>query len=111
MGEFRVPETFDVSGFDVGVRWKKYRQKIEIYLSATEKENEKRAEAKKIDIFLNIAGDDCLDIYNLFDVKKKSKLSDVLDAFGNHFEPRQNLAYCGFQFLSRRQQEDETIDQ
>ena len=111
MSLFRIPDPFTVDGYDVGVRWKKWKQKFLIYLRASSGSKEARSEKKKIDIFLNLVGDECLDVYNNISEENQSSLEDVLREFDRYFEPRRNLIYSGYQFLSRQQKEDESVDQ
>ena len=103
----RTPSAFIISG-NCGQEWKRWKQGFKIFLEASQQP--KWTEAKKVSLLLNLAGDDCIEIYNNFDQTKVSTLNEVLDQFDSYFEPRKNVVFEGFKFFTRNQQENEPID-
>lgn len=72
--------------------WKVWRQRFELFMEATSL-NAKR-EPQKVAILLHVIGEDCLQIYNTFDLPEESRnVAAVLKAFEDYFVPQRNTAY------------------
>ncbi|XP_039279974.1 uncharacterized protein LOC111053806 isoform X1 [Nilaparvata lugens] len=106
--EVRIPAPLTLEG-DVVSNWKRFKQNFEIYLLASGKSAEK--EPVKVAVFLNIIGDEGLDIYNNFKISddEKQKLVSVLKEFENHLVPKRNEIYERFLFYKRIQGKTEPI--
>ena len=107
----RAPEQLNFNG-DLVNNWKLWKQKFELYLTASGKE--KKEDNVKIAILLNLLGDEGIKIYNTFEygeTEDKEKLSVVLAKFNSYCNPTKNLVYEHFKFFKREQLPGETIDQ
>ncbi|GFX79985.1 transposon Ty3-G Gag-Pol polyprotein [Trichonephila clavipes] len=76
MGAFRSPAPLQFSLGNVNEKWRKWRQELENYLLATEKDD--RTDKIKIAILLNLLGREGLEIYNTFKLESKANFSEAL---------------------------------
>ncbi|XP_030749218.1 uncharacterized protein LOC115877199 [Sitophilus oryzae] len=90
--------------------WTKFKQQFDIYMKATGLEN--KADDRKIAIFMNIAGEEALDVFNTFKLSNqdKSDYTKVLEEFEKYCAPRKNIINESFKFFSRVQRPDEDFD-
>ncbi|GBN45147.1 hypothetical protein AVEN_62804-1 [Araneus ventricosus] len=101
MDAFRPPALLKFSIGNVKEKWRKWRQELENYLLATEKDE--RADKIKIVILLNLLGSEGLEIFNKLKFKpsgSKEKYSEVLKKFEEYCSPRQNVVYERYKFFS-----------
>ncbi|GBM62804.1 hypothetical protein AVEN_19794-1 [Araneus ventricosus] len=92
-------------------KWRKWRQELENYLLATEKDE--RADKIKIAILLNLLGSEGLEIFNTFKFEppeSQKNYSEVLKKFEEYCSPRQNIVYERYKFFSCVQQEGQAIE-
>lgn len=111
MEAFRPPAPLNFSIGNVKEKWKKWRQELENYLLATEKDE--RADKIKIAILLNLLGNEGMQIFNTLTFEppeSKDKFSDVLKKFEEYCSPRQNVVYERYKFFSCVQLEGQTIE-
>ncbi|GFS85250.1 uncharacterized protein TNCV_75131 [Trichonephila clavipes] len=76
---------------NVKEKWRKWRQDLENYLLATEKDD--RTDKIKIAILLNLFGSEGLEIYNTFKFEELAKNSLSILKFEEYCSPRQNVVY------------------
>ncbi|GFV25632.1 transposon Tf2-6 polyprotein [Trichonephila clavipes] len=88
MEAFRPPAPLQFSLGNVKEKW---RQELESYVLATEKDD--RTDKIKIAILLNLLGSEGLETYNTFKLETKTNFSDVLQKFEEYCSPRQNSVY------------------
>lgn len=95
---------------NISDNWKKWTQKFENYLVASEK-NEK-SDKTKIAILLNFLGDEGVEIFNTFKAEDgdKKKFADVMKMFGNYCSPRGNIVFERFKFFSCSQRENQPVE-
>ncbi|GFY09034.1 retrovirus-related Pol polyprotein from transposon 297 [Trichonephila clavipes] len=93
---------------NVKEKCRKWRQEMENYLLATEKDD--RTDKIKIAILLNLLSSEGLEIYNTFKLESKANFSEILQKFQEHCSPRQNVVYERYKFFSCVQLEGQTID-
>lgn len=110
--EFRMPAPLQLESVgDILSKWKNFKQKFKIFLSAAglDRVNEGRKSA----ILLNCLGEEAQNIY--FNVLKKSdenpKYEELLKLFDDYFEPKQNELINTYNFLNRNQEDGESFDQ
>ena len=92
------------------LKW--FIQRFDLYLLATGKVN--KPDDQKTALFLTLAGDDALRVYNTFEWAQpddKNKLDSVKEKFTTHCKSHTSQAFLRNRFFMRDQLEDETIDQ
>ena len=118
MALFRIPEILVVDSIRGAEIWKSWIQNYNIYESASEIE----VKSPKIQIatFLNIIGQEGIDIYNSFDdneieelidgktkkIKGKENLNWIKNKFQEYFIPKRNITYERYTFNIREQQNE-----
>ena len=111
MDKFTPPTAMVFTG-NVHDHWKKWKQELELYLTATEAEG--KPEKVKSSILLTCIGPKGREIYNTFeftDATDKMKMSKVIEQFDQYCTPRQNLTYLRHKFLTYRQKEGQAFDE
>ncbi|GBN53217.1 hypothetical protein AVEN_22342-1 [Araneus ventricosus] len=111
MDTFRPPAPLKFSIGNVKEKWRKWRQELENYLLATEKDE--RADKIKIAILLNLLGSEGLEIFNTFKFEppeSQKNYSEVLKKFEEYCSPRQNVVYERYKLFSCVQQEGQAIE-
>ena len=110
------PSPLVLSG-DVAGNWRKFNQRLLLYLQAIGKDaaNNKT----KIAILLTVGGNEAIELYNTFtfneadyegeDEARSVKYSVVIDKFKGHCDPKKNESYERYIFRSRVQAEHEPI--
>lgn len=96
---------------NVSENWRKYRQRFELYLQASEKNA--KPDSLKIALLLNQMGDQAVDIYNTFSYaegENKAHFDTILKKFEEYCHPRKNIVFERFKFFSRSQEEGEPVD-
>lgn len=70
-----------------------------------------KSEERKIALFLNLAGDDAMDVYmtSMEELKIKS-LEKLLEQFEKHIKPRKNIIANSYKFFNMAQGEGETFE-
>ena len=115
MEQFKPPECLSLEG-NVAENWRKWRQRFQIYLEATEADAED--EKRQCSIFLYVIGEEALEVFNTFTFDRdadpsesRDKLSTLYDKFQKYCDPRKNITFERHKFFTRSQKPDETIDQ
>lgn len=112
MSEGRAPEPFSFEGNNISGEWSFWKQKFELFLTATGKNS--KDDKTKIAVLLNCIGDEGIKIFNTFEYDTEGdekKFSIVLGKFEEYCSPRKNLIYEHFKFFKRDQLPTESIDQ
>lgn len=109
--EFRMPAPLKLDGgSDLLPEWLRFKQQMQIFLSAAG--FERVSEARKAAIFLNCVGHDAQELY--FNVLKKEddtvKYEQLIKLFDAYFEPKQNELINAYNFNQRKQDQGETFD-
>lgn len=102
--DFKPPGHFSMTD-----NWSLWRQKFDIYLTATDKK--KASDETKIATLLACMGDEGIYLYNTFEPDKKSSLDELLKEFDTHFLPKRVTAMESFKFHNMVQDLDQNIDQ
>lgn len=87
-----------------------FKLQFEFYMTATGLDN--KPDARKVAIFLSVAGAEALNIFQTLNLtaEQKQKYNDVVKAFAEYCKPRVNQAVERFKFFNRRQQVNESFD-
>lgn len=92
-----------------GGNWHKFKQQFKVYLEASGLSSVK--EERKIAIFLNVAGEEAVDVYNSHMKEDEVKtLANLIANFDTYVEPRKNIITNSFKFFNLKQEEGEQID-
>lgn len=108
--ELSTPAPLDLNG-NVSDNWRKFIQRFRIYLQATEKD--KKPSALQTAVFLHIAGEEAMEVYNTFTFDKEADRTDlelVISKFKDYCTPKKNVVFERHQFFSRTQNVGEAID-
>ncbi|UYV72008.1 hypothetical protein LAZ67_9001538 [Cordylochernes scorpioides] len=95
----KSPKELEILG-NLSENWKRFKQRFEIYLEASGL-NEKKDKTKTA-IFLNMAGENAIDIYNNFKFENeedKYNLDIVLKKFEDYCDPLKNTTYERYVFF------------
>ncbi|XP_055842401.1 uncharacterized protein K02A2.6-like [Episyrphus balteatus] len=101
----KPPKEMNFNQPNLSAAWKFWIQKLEIFLDLVGI----KEDARKVTAILSYIGDDGLRIYNTF--PKSITFDEVVKKFGSHCDPRTNIVFERYKFLSARQKTAETIDQ
>ncbi|CAH0563013.1 unnamed protein product [Brassicogethes aeneus] len=102
MDEARKPSQLSLDG-NISANWKKIKQSYQIYMKATEKNL--KSEEIKTNIFLSIAGEEAIELFNTLDIKEEDRVKEtnVMEAFEAYCNPKKNIVYERFKFYKRQQ--------
>jgi hypothetical protein len=100
-----------MNGGNLNQTWKFWKQKFTMYLKATE--IIKKDDSTKCAQLLTLIGDEGIRIYNTFTYTngQNETLEVLLKKFDDHFNPKANLTFERYKFLTCRQKEGQTIEQ
>ena len=87
MERLSIPEKLNLDGGNVADSWRKFRQRFNIYLHASGQS--KKSNETKTCLFLHIAGDRAIEVYNSFYFDPDSDDKDNIDKVIEKFE-----AFC-----------------
>lgn len=94
---------------NVALNWKKWKQRLEIYLTATGKDG--AAEKVKIAILLDKIGEEGIDIYNTFVFETQdTKFNDVIKQFDSYCVPFKNVTMETYKFNTIKQKDGQSFD-
>uniref|UniRef100_A0A224Z9B6 Tick transposon n=1 Tax=Rhipicephalus zambeziensis TaxID=60191 RepID=A0A224Z9B6_9ACAR len=111
MTELRPPKPLQL-GDNAAASWKIFKQRIKLYLIATEPVKP-RSKEQKAAIFLHVAGQEAIDVFNTLNLTpEEAKDYDALvKAFEAYCLPKCNETYERYVFRSRRQAHGEPFEQ
>uniref|UniRef100_A0A8D9B8L6 Peptidase A2 domain-containing protein n=1 Tax=Cacopsylla melanoneura TaxID=428564 RepID=A0A8D9B8L6_9HEMI len=89
--------------------WKKFANEFKIYLIASN--NEGKSSKKRVALFLNVGGEECVDLFNQLELSLETPFKDVLDRFEEYFQPQTNLVFERFLFFQMKQEEGEPTEE
>ncbi|XP_077522668.1 uncharacterized protein LOC144133441 [Amblyomma americanum] len=87
MDLLKPPEPLQLSG-NLSQNWKRFKQKLELFIKATTPKDDPRSGAAKAALLLSVAGDEALDVFNTFTLGEQEDKEDY-DTLVRKFE-----AYC-----------------
>ncbi|XP_077508739.1 uncharacterized protein LOC144120195, partial [Amblyomma americanum] len=112
MDLLKPPEPLQLSG-NLSQNWKRFKQKLELFIKATTPKDDPRSGAAKAALLLSVAGDEALDVFNTFTFGEQEDKEDY-DTLVRKFE-----AYCAevsnevherYVFRSRKQEDGEPFE-
>lgn len=111
MEGLRPPDALVLAG-NVAENWRKFKQRLELYLEATESEDKQRTEKRKAAILLHVAGPEAVEVFNTFTLteEEKGSYSTLLRKFEDYCTPKCNETYERYVFRSRMQSEGECFE-
>jgi hypothetical protein len=107
----KPPQELCLNG-NVSENWRRWRQKFDIYMTATKAY--KDTDQEKVAVLLSLIGDEALEAYNTFQFathEDSTNLQQVLDHFESFCTPRKNEVFERYKFLMIRQKEGQSVDQ
>lgn len=109
-GAVRAPKSLSLMGC-ISDNWRKFRQNFEIFMVASGKDKE--SEEIKVAIFLNIIGEEAVELFNTFQLlpADKKELVKVLGAFEGYCNPKKNIVYERYMFNKRVQNPGEKFEE
>ncbi|CAB4018300.1 PREDICTED: uncharacterized protein LOC107046602 [Paramuricea clavata] len=91
--------------------WQKWRQELELYLTATEKDG--KSDKMKTSILLTCIGKQGREIYNTFqfDEGEEMEFNVVVQMFQDYCSPRKNITFMGHKFFTCKQRDGQSFDE
>ena len=113
------PKGLDLTGSgssNISEHWKKFKQRFELYLEATDKV--KNSDKQKTSLLLTLVGEQALEVYNTFQfdaveegqLENKCVLDKVLKKFDDYCNPLKSVIFERFHFNKASQAENEPVD-
>nr|XP_054928052.1 uncharacterized protein LOC129385442 [Dermacentor andersoni] len=112
MERLQAPEPLRLAG-NVSASWKRFKQKFELFLQATEVKDQPKSEASKAALLLSIAGDEALDVFNNFKVEPNESKDDyktLIQKFDAYCSEVTNEVHERYLFRTRTQAEGEPFE-
>ncbi|XP_064464833.1 uncharacterized protein LOC135376168 [Ornithodoros turicata] len=111
MEGLRPPDPLLLSG-NVADNWRKFKQRLELYLEATEVEEKPRTGKRKIATLLHVAGPDAVEVFNTFSLtaEERASYTTLLQKFEAYCTPKCNETYERYVFRCRMQNEGEPFE-
>jgi hypothetical protein len=108
MDKFDPPSCLTFEG-NLSENWQKWRQELEIYLNATEKDGK----SMKISILLTCIGKQGREIYNTFQFVEgeEMKFKVVVQMFQDYCSPRKNIRFMRHKFFTCKQRDGQSFDE
>ena len=105
-----VPKALDICSDGRSSNWELFRQSWDNYELATSLIE--KPEPQRVATLLSIIGYEALIVYNAFDWShdEQKTVQNVLQRFENYCMPKKNVTYERFVFLSRKQKQNENIN-
>ena len=110
MERFNPPNSLEFEG-NISEHWKRWKQELEFYLTATEKDS--KDNKVKSSILLTCIGPQGREIYNTFSLSDENKLNfdQIIIKFDEYCSPRKNMTLIRHKFLSYKQREGQTFSE
>ena len=91
--------------------WKKWKSCFTIFLQATE--SIEKPDVTKSSILLHCIGPQAKEIYDTFQFEagNEMKFNNIIEKFDEYFNPRKNLTFNRYNFLTARQNDTESFDE
>ena len=108
---FSKPAKLSFEG-DVAENSRRFKQQLEIYMSATGLDAESVPKKKKVAIILNLAGEEAIKVHNSFTFTEaeRNDPAALLAKFQQHCEPKKNITCERHVFNTRSQQPAQPFD-
>ncbi|CAB4013855.1 Hypothetical predicted protein [Paramuricea clavata] len=112
MDKFEPPSCLRFEG-NLSENWQKWRQELELYLTATE--NDGKSDKIKTSILLTCVGNQGREIYNTctfqFVEGEEMKFKVVVQVFQDYCSPRKNITFMCHKFFTCKQRNGQSLDE
>ena len=111
MDRFKPPDELNFEG-NLNEHWKKWKQELDFYLVATEKDE--KDEKVKSCILLTCIGSQGREVYNTFTFQENESPHDfelIIKKFDEHCSPRKNVTLTRYKFLTYKQKEGQSFSE
>lgn len=90
--------------------WRRFKRNFDIFMAAGELTQ--KADAIKVNTFLNAVGEEAVEIFDSFNLTDEQRLvyADVVKSFADFCEPKKNTVYERYVFSQRQQKIGEPFD-
>lgn len=98
---------------EISKNWQGFKQRFELFLTASETSGKPRKEATKTALLLSIAGEEAIEIFNTFEYQQEEDSSDyktVVQKFDAYFAGQSNEVHERYVFRSRIQKPGEPFE-
>ncbi|BES88287.1 Hypothetical protein NTJ_01092 [Nesidiocoris tenuis] len=103
------PLEVETASTNLALSWSTWYKSFKLYLVAAKLEDE--TDKCKVALLLTLIGQQGMNIFNSFAVDEDSvKYVDLVKRFETHFTPKKNVTFERHRFLTRRQKDNESID-
>lgn len=112
MDVLKPPPPLCING-DISKNWQLFKQRFELFLTASEPSAKPRMEATKTVLLLSVAGEEAIEIFNTFDYQQNEDSSDykaVMQKFNAYFAGQSNEVHEHYVFRSRIQTPGEPFE-
>ena len=112
MEGFNPPDTLSFESDSLSANWKRWKQDLNFYLAATEKDS--KEDKVKSSIFLHCIGHKGREIYNtfIFEPKEHSMIfTKIIEKFDEYCIPCKNITFLRHKFFTHRQVEGQPFDE
>ena len=106
---FKPPDPLVLDN-NIADNWKRFSQKFDVFLTASNLKE--KPEETQIAVFLNLVGDDGLELYNSFTYtdEEKKTVKGITKKFDDYCTPTANVTFERYKFNSICQKEGQTFD-
>ncbi|XP_049519210.1 uncharacterized protein LOC125943746 [Dermacentor silvarum] len=106
MDFIKPPEPLRLEG-DISKHWELFKQRFQLFLTATEPASKKREASTKTALLLSVAGEEAIEVYNTFSFTEDESKDDydaVIKKFDEYFASQVNEVHQRYLFRSRMQE-------
>lgn len=95
---------------NVAENWRRFKRNFDIYMTAGELNT--KADAIKINTFLNAIGEEAVEVFDTFTLteEQSNSYNEVIKAFEDFCKPKKNPIYERYLFYKRKQKDGEPFD-
>ena len=112
MERFSPLDTLSFESHNLSTNWKRWKQDLNFYLAATEKDSE--GNKVKSSILLHCIGHKGREIYNTFLVEPREHsmiFTKIIEKFDEYCIPRKSITFLRHKFFTHRQVQGQSFDE
>ncbi|XP_070378979.1 uncharacterized protein [Dermacentor albipictus] len=112
MDSLRAPGPLNMTG-EASKNWQTFKQRFELFLAASEPDDKKRSVSSKTALFLSVAGEDAIEIFNTLSFAEgedKADYATVIKKFDDYFKLQTNEVHERYIFRKRVQSQGEPFE-
>ncbi|XP_071787363.1 uncharacterized protein [Asterias amurensis] len=107
MDRIRPPANLDMEVRDLSRTWKRWREELTLYIDLA---MAKKEDQIKVKMFQYLVGTTGRELFKTLGLTNESKLTDVLEAFDAHCDPKKSETVERYRFFTRNQEGGESIE-